>query len=70
MFFLPARMGGLGIRDPIDLCDVDFDSSCDGVTDISAAIVGTTGLNILLVSMLLLFLVMKVSTLCMMESYT
>ena len=42
MFFLPARMGGLGIHDPIDLCDVDFDSSRDGVTVISAAIDGTT----------------------------
>ena len=42
MFFLPAMMGGLGIRDPIDLCDVDFDSSRDGVTVISAAIGGTT----------------------------
>ena len=66
-------MGGLGIHDPIDLCDVDFDSSCDGVTVVSAAIGGTTEFdwsNILLVSMLLLFLVMKVSTLCMMKSYT
>ena len=42
MFFLPTRMRGLGIRDPIDLCDVDFDSSRDGVTVISAAIGGTT----------------------------
>ena len=42
MFFLPARMGGLGIRDPIDLCDADFDSSRDGVTVISAAIDGTS----------------------------
>ena len=42
MFFLPARMEGLGIRDPIDLCDVDFDSSRDGVTIISDAIDGTS----------------------------
>ena len=42
MFFLPARMGGLGIRDPIDLCDVNFDSSRDGVTVVSAVIGGTT----------------------------
>ena len=42
MFFLPARMGGLGIRDPIDLCDVDFDSSHDEVTVISAAVDGTS----------------------------
>ena len=41
MLFLPARMGGLGIRHPIDLCDVDFDSSHDGVTVLSAAIGGT-----------------------------
>ena len=39
MFFLSARMGGLGIHDPIDLRDVDIDSSHDGVT---AAIDGTT----------------------------
>ena len=39
MFFLPARMGELGIHDPIDLCDVDFR---DGVTVVSAAIGGTT----------------------------
>ena len=37
-----ARMGSLGICDPNDLCDVDFDSSRDGVTVISAAIDGTT----------------------------
>ena len=42
LFFLPARMGGLGIRDPIELCDVDFGSSLAGVTVVSAAIVGTT----------------------------
>ena len=42
MFFLPARMGGLGIHDPIDLCDVNFDCSRDGVTVVSAAIGGTT----------------------------
>ena len=38
-------MGGLGIRDPIDLCDADFDSSHDVVVDmtvVSAAIDGTT----------------------------
>ena len=34
-------MGGLGIRDPIALCDVNFDSSRDGVTVFSAAIGGT-----------------------------
>ena len=35
-------MRGLGIRDPIDLCDVDFDSTCAGVhmSAISAAING------------------------------
>ena len=42
MFFLPARMGGLGICDPIELCDVDFGSSLAGVTVVSAAIDGTT----------------------------
>ena len=72
MFFLPARMGGLGIRDPNDLCDVDFDSSRDGVTVVSAAIGGTAefdwsehlaSLHAASVSHL-----MKVSTLCMMKS--
>ena len=42
MFFLPTRMRGLGICDPINLRDVDFDSSRDGVTVVSAAIGGTT----------------------------
>ena len=41
MYFLPVMMGGLGLHDPIDLCDVDFDSSRDGVTVVSAAIDGT-----------------------------
>ena len=45
LFSLPARMGGLGIRDPIKLCDVDFSSSLAGVTVISAAIDGTTGFD-------------------------
>ena len=35
-------MGGLGIRDPIDLCNIDFDSSRDVVTVVSAAIDSTT----------------------------
>ena len=35
-------MGGLGIRDPIELCDVDFGSSLARVTVVSAAIGGTT----------------------------
>ena len=35
-------MGGLGIRDPTELCDVDFGSSLAGVTVVSAAIDGTT----------------------------
>ena len=34
-------MGGLGICDPIELCDVDFGSSLAGVTVVSAAIDGT-----------------------------
>ena len=62
MFFLPARMGGLGIHDPVDLCDVDFDSSRDGVT-VSAAIDGTTEFDWSEHAslLLLLFLIMKVS---------
>ena len=35
-------MGGFGIRDPIELCDVDFGSSLAGVTVVSAAIGSTT----------------------------
>ena len=35
-------MGGLGICDPTELCDVDFGSSLAGVTVVSAAIDGTT----------------------------
>ena len=35
-------MGGLGIRDPVELCDVDFDYSLAGVTVVSATIDGTT----------------------------
>ena len=35
-------MGELSIRDPIELCDVDFGSSLAGVAVVSAAIDGTT----------------------------
>ena len=35
-------MRGLGIRDPIELCDINFDSSLAKVTVVSAAIDGTT----------------------------
>ena len=35
-------MEGLGIRDPIELCDVDFGSSFAKVTVVSAAIDGIT----------------------------
>ena len=35
-------MGGLGICDPTELCDVDFGSSLAGVNVVSAAIDGTT----------------------------
>ena len=45
LFFLPARMGGLGICDPTELCDVDFGSSLAGVTVVSAAIDDTTGFD-------------------------
>ena len=38
-------MGGLGICDPAELCDVDFGSSLAGVTVVSAAIDGTTGFD-------------------------
>ena len=38
-------MGGLGIRGPIKLCDVDFGSSLAWVTVVYAAIDGTTGLD-------------------------
>ena len=31
LFFLPARMGGLGVHDPVELCDVDFTSSQAGL---------------------------------------
>ena len=41
-FFLPARIGGLGIHDPTELCDVNFGPSLAGVTVVSAAIDGTT----------------------------
>ena len=42
LFFLPARMGGLGICDPPELCDVDFGSSLAGVTVVSTVVDGTT----------------------------
>ena len=45
MFFLPGRMGGFGVCDPTELCDVDFGSSLAGVTVVSAAIDGTTGFD-------------------------
>ena len=32
ILFLPAKMGGLGIHDPVELCDVDFTSSQAGAT--------------------------------------
>ena len=41
LFFLLARMGGLGIRDPVELCDVDFTSSQAGATAISDAVRGS-----------------------------
>ena len=41
LFFLPARMEGLGIRDPVELCDVDFTSSQAGATVISDAVRGS-----------------------------
>ena len=45
LFSLPARMGELGVRYPIELCDVDFSSSLAGVTVVSTAIDGTTGFD-------------------------
>ena len=40
LFFLPARMGGLGICSPVDLCDIDFTSSHDGTVIVSDAVRG------------------------------
>ena len=41
LFFLLARMGGLGIRDPVELCDVDFTPSQAGATVISDVVRGS-----------------------------
>ena len=72
LFFLPARMGGLGICDPIELCDVDFGSSLAGVTVVLLLLMvplSLIGLNTLLVSMPLWFLIVKVLTLGMKKGY-
>ena len=37
---LPARMEGLGVRDPVELCDVDLTSSQAGATVISDVVRG------------------------------
>ena len=37
---MTPRMGGLGVRDPVKLCDVDFTSSQAGATVISDAVRG------------------------------
>ena len=66
-------MGGLGIRDPIELCDVDFDSSLAGVTFFLLLLMvslGLIGLNTLLISMLLWFPIVIVLTLGMKKGYT
>ena len=42
LFFLPSRMGRLDIRDPNELCDVDFGSSLAWMIVVSVAIDGTT----------------------------
>ena len=55
------------------MCDVDFGSSLAGVTFVPATIDGTTdliGLNTLLVSMLLWFLIVNVLTKGMKKGYT
>ena len=41
MFFLPARMGGLGIRDPVELCNLDFSVSQAGSAIVSDAVKGS-----------------------------
>ena len=73
LVFLPARMGGLGICDPIEWCDVDFCSSLARVTVVLLLLMvplSLLGLNTLLVSMLLRFLIVKVLTLGMKKGYT
>ena len=45
LFFLPARMGGLGIHDPVELCDVDFTSSQAGATVISDVVRGSAAFD-------------------------
>ena len=43
--FLPARMGGLCIRSPVDLCDIDFTSSLDSTAIVSDVVRGCAGFD-------------------------
>ena len=65
-------MGGLGVRDPIELCDVEFTSSQAVATVISDAVRGFTELDWSehLECKLLLFLTVKEYSLGIMIDYT
>ena len=63
--------GGLGVRDPVELCDVDFTSSQAGATVIRLEVLlSLFGLNTWIESKLLLFLTVKEFSLGVTIDYT